>query len=108
MALAAAHGKIHRSSGTPSSRATSALMRISAQPWSTWMFAFISFVYGKVTWRLSAEAVRSSSGVYARGVHAASCSAATVLKPAHSSAIRWRCSAGDRPAATRRAFSISG
>jgi hypothetical protein len=72
------------------------------------MFEFRSFVYGRVTWRLSGEGVPISSALRAPGDHAAGWPAATSLKRAHSPAISAWCSSRVRPAAARRAFSMSG
>ena len=81
---------------------------MSAAAMSTSLFEFMYFGYGNPTMRLSADAVRICSAVFASRIQAFGLSAATALKRAHSSLIRTRCSSGERPAAARMAVSNIG
>ena len=67
---APACGNTHRSSGMPSERARSTEHISSAAAWSTSLFEFISFGYGRPIIRLVGPGVRISSAVRACWIHA--------------------------------------
>src|SRR5581483_8906025 len=83
----------HRSRGTPAAVAASAEHSSSAAAWSTLLFEFINFVYGKQIRRFSLVGVAISDGEYARRIAASSLPTAIVLMRDHRRDATATCSA---------------
>ncbi len=98
-----------RRAAIPARSAAALEQTTSAAAWLVWMFEFISFVYGIVTWRFSGvgDRIRFASRRL-RGSRRAGCSAATAAKRCPELPERSRCSLRERPARHERRTRAAG